>query len=95
MPVPVAIGLAVAAIGSSVYNTQKQATASKKAADNVSAMNAKAIADAKAAESNAAEQAANAINEKRRSRARSQSIFTSPLGLTTQAATTRKMLLGE
>ena len=57
--------------------------------------NAQAIADAKAAESTAAAQAQAAIDKKLRSKARSQSVYTSPLGLTTEASTTRKTLTGQ
>jgi hypothetical protein len=67
----------------------------KKDLEGIQAGNAKAIADAKAAQDLAASQAAERITQKKRSIARSQSVYTSPLGLSTEASTSRKTLLGQ
>ena len=86
-------GLATA--GATVYSAQSQANATKKAANAASAQNAAAIQNAKDAQSAASTQAQNAITSKARAVGASQSIYTSPLGLTTQASTVKKTLLGQ
>lgn len=56
---------------------------------------AKAIAAAKEVESLASAQASETIAAKKRAIARSRSVYTSPLGLSTEATTSRKFLLGQ
>ena len=91
----VAIAGTAASVGTSMYSSNKATKASNNAARDASAANAKAIADAKAAKDTAASQAAGALTQRKRSIARSQSVFTSPLGVTDQASTIRKTLLGQ
>jgi Rod binding domain-containing protein len=57
--------------------------------------NAKAIADAKATQAAASSQAMAQIEARKRAMARSKTVYTSPLGLTTEASTARKQLLGQ
>lgn len=67
----------------------------REATDAVTAANAKAISDAKAATEASANQASAAISNKKRAMARSQSVYTSPLGASDKASTARKTLLGQ
>lgn len=88
---------AAAAIGSSVYSqvsSQAQATQAKKAAGAQVAEANAAKQRLQESEALAASQASEAIKRRQASMARSQSIYTSPLGVQDQAATARKTLLG-
>lgn len=87
------IGASAIATGASVYQGQKQATASKKAAEAANSANNEAIAKVQAAQKTSSEQAVNTI--KRRTASMSETIYTSPLGLTGQADVSRKTLLGQ
>jgi len=75
-------------------HTQSSATLSKNAANDARAAQTQAIADLNTAQATASSQAQAALTAKRAAAAGSSDIFTSPLGLTTQAATSRKALLG-
>jgi hypothetical protein len=66
----------------------------REAVDSVSAANAKAISDAKAAQELAGSQAMASVTNKKRAIARSRSVYTSPLGLGEQANVAKKTLLG-
>jgi hypothetical protein len=66
----------------------------KNAIENTNAANAKAISDAKMAQETAATQAQASVTDKKRAIARSRSVYTSPLGLSDQATTAKKTLLG-
>lgn len=83
------------AVGTSISGSTAQASAARRAAGAAAAQNAKAIADIQTAKDTAASQAQGALTDKQRAIARSRSIFTSPLGLATQAETSKKVLLGE
>ena len=85
-------GATVAATASSISSGQQQAKASKQAAADAQAQNAAAIQSVKDAQSSASTKASDSI--KRRVASASQSIYTSPLGLTGQAETSKKVLLG-
>ena len=94
----------LASAGSSVYNSLKQTTASKKAAQAATDQNNaaiaankaatdKTIADAKAAQENASTMAAN--RARARANASTQTIYTSPLGLEDESSAIRKTLTGQ
>ena len=95
----VAGGAAVAAvgagIGTSVYSSQAQANQAKKSAAHQADLTKQAQDKMAKAESTAASQAAESIRRRQASMTRSKSIYTSPLGIQTQAQTARKALLGE
>jgi regulator of protease activity HflC (stomatin/prohibitin superfamily) len=88
------VGSAVVVAGTSVYTGEKQANAIKKAQGAAEDRNNRALAEAKAAQETAAEQAQNQIENKRRLIAGSKTIFTSPMGLADQSTMTKKTLLG-
>lgn len=95
-------GSAAATIGSQQYSASKQTTQAKKQAAHlaseskrVEAENKAAIAKAEREKAGAAEQARQSVLMRNRARARSKTVYTSPLGATTQAATVRKTLLGQ
>ena len=95
------IAAAIAAIGAigfgveSIVQGQQQASQAKKAANQSAQQQAAALAQLKAGQEAAATQAQNALNAKRAAAASSTDIYTSPLGLTTQANTAKKMLTGQ
>lgn len=94
---PIAIVGAIigaAAVGTSIYEGQAQATQTKKAQGAAEAAQAKALGDLQTAQQTASTQAQNALQAKRAAATSSQDIFTSPLGLQTQATTAKKQLLG-
>ena len=70
------------------------AEASKQAAEAAASTQAQAIAKLQTAQNTASTQAQAALTAKRQAAAMSSDVFTSPLGLTTQAATAKKTLLG-
>lgn len=88
--------VATAATAASAINSASAANSAKKsakgAAEQAQRDNDAAIAKVKAAQATASNRASGAIA--RRKRNTSQSIFTSPLGLSTQAETAKKALLG-
>jgi hypothetical protein len=89
------IASAVVLGGVSIYTGNQQEKAVKNAANDAQARNDKAIAEAKAAQTVASDQAQAQIDQKRRAMiAGSQTVFTNPLGLDTQATLTKKTLLG-
>ena len=71
-------------------NAQKKTDAETKIRND----NAKAISDAKAAEESVVNQASASVTDKKRAIARSRSVYTSPLGMSDQATTAKKTLLG-
>ena len=71
------------------------ATKAEAKQNEVIAANAKAIADAKAAQEGAAAMAQSQIDARKRAMARSRTVFSSPLGLDTQATLAQKTLLGQ
>ena len=79
----------------SFIDSGKQAKAAKNAASNAAAQNAAAIQSIKDSQNAASTNAKNQIDARSRARSGAQSIFTSPLGITTQANTAKKTLLGE
>ncbi len=92
--VPFVVAAASAAgAGASIYQGQKQATASKKAAGAAEAQNKEAIAQVKASQESASTKAVETI--KRRTASLSQTVFTSPLGLPDTASLARKTLTGQ
>ena len=94
-------GLAVAGTGAAIGMSANQSARAATAAQNQSRDAAKAAAENNAAtlqafkdsKNTASTNAVNAV--RRRTIAASQSVFTSPLGITTEADTTRKTLLGQ
>lgn len=76
---------------------KKAASAAKNAQQDLEQKNNKAIQDVKDAQANASNQAAASIQAKQRARGGSQSVFTSPLGLSTadSASLAQKTLLGQ
>lgn len=84
-----------AAIGTTVANTQAQAKASKQAASQQQAQTNTSIADLNQAKDAASTVAQASLATKQRLRAGSQTIFTSPLGISGQATTAKKTLLGQ
>jgi len=73
----------------------KATKATKKATEAAAEENKRMIANAKAAEAKAGSQARESIVSRQRAVARNQTVYTSPLGLATEASTTRKTLLGQ
>lgn len=95
-------GLAIAGAGATAAGTissgvqaSKQAKSANSAANDALLKNAAAVQSVKDAQTNASTQAQSALDTRRRSMAGSQTIFTSPLGLTQQATTAKKTLLGQ
>lgn len=77
-----------------LYNqVTKPAKDANKAADEAKKANDAAIQNVKDAQAGASNQAQKAL--KARSSAGTQTVFTSPLGITQQANTSRKVLLGQ
>jgi len=83
----------VAKVGMDIAAGQQAKKAAKKASQDVSTQNAAAIQNLKDSQANASTQAQAAIDARRR--AASQTIFTSPLGVTQQASVAKKQLLGQ
>ena len=91
-----ATGLAGAAIGTSMSSKAKATTQAKNAANDANVANQAAIKTVKDAQVNASNDAAAKISQvQSRIRRSSQSIYTSPLGISAKADITRKKLLGE
>jgi hypothetical protein len=88
--------IGAAAVGATAFNVvsqQKQAKEAKKDAAAAAAQNAAAIKQVKDAQKTSGEQAQQIIA--RRRSAATQTIYTSPLGVSTEAATAKKVLLGQ
>lgn len=77
----------------SVFNYKKQSKENKAAAQQASQQQAAAVASLKQEQAQAGVNAAEAV--KRRSNAATQTIYTSPLGISEQATTAKKRLLGQ
>jgi len=89
------IASAVVLGGVSIYQGNMQERAVNNAAADAQARNDKAIAEAKEAQRVAADQAQAQIDTRRRNMVSgSQTVFTNPLGLDTEATLTKKTLLG-
>lgn len=88
------IGAAGISAGVSISQGNRQAGAAKNASQAVEQQNSKAIQDVKDAQASASTQAQSALDAKRRASNVTQSVYTSPLGITTQAETAKKTLLG-
>lgn len=92
--VATAIALAGAAsAGASIYSSNQQAKASKQASEAAAQQNSAAIQAVKDGQNNASTNAAATI--KKRVSSASQTVYTSPLGLSGEASTVRKTLLGQ
>ena len=87
------VGAAV--IGKTIYDTKAATTQVKKAAAHQQSVTASAQRAAQEADLKSKAQAEESRRAFAASKARSQTIFTSPLGLTGQATVARKKLLGE
>ena len=91
--IPFVIGAAAAAgTGMSISATHQQKKAAKSAAAGAEKANNEAIAQVKAAQNTASTQAVESI--RKRTSAMSQTVYTSPLGLSGQAEIAKKTLLG-
>ena len=91
--IPWIIGAAAVGFGAkSVMDSRNQAKAADKAAEQASKQNAAALQTVKDSQANASNNAQKVLAVRRRSG--SQTVFTSPLGITTEAATAKKVLLG-
>ena len=95
-------GATAATVGSQQYSASKASTAAKKQSDHLNSEAKRIEAENKAAAAKAAadiagaeKQASMSVAMRNRARARSQTVYTSPLGLTGQPSTTRKTLLGQ
>lgn len=77
----------------SIYSAVKTSKENKKAEAAVTAANDAEIKKVKDAQQQADDNAAAAIDK--RKRAMSQTVFTSPLGISDQASVSRKTLLGQ
>lgn len=89
------VGGAGAMVGSQMSANNKAVKSSNAAAAEAQQRNQAAIAEVKSAQSNASTQAQASITAKRKAMARSQTVFTNPLGIADQASTAKKTLLGE
>lgn len=102
IPVWIAAATTAASIGSQQYTASKARTQAKKQADalageqkRIEGENKAALAKAASDVAGAEKQAKASVAMRNRARARSKTVYTSPLGATTQAATVRKSLLGQ
>jgi len=89
---------AIAAVAEGAYsitNSVQQGNQAKKAGEAASNAQAQATLDLQNSQATASSQAQAALNAKRQAASASQDIFTSPLGITGQASTARKQLLGQ
>ena len=88
---------ATAAVGSAAVGITEgvsQANQAKKATEAAAQQQAAANAALTTAQDTASSQAQAALSAKRAAASSSQDVYTSPLGLSTQATTARKSLLG-
>lgn len=85
----------VAGAAVSIEQSISQGNQAKKAANDASNQQAAAIANLQTAQNTASTQAQNALTAKRQAAIGSSDVYTSPLGLQTQASTARKTLLGQ
>lgn len=92
-------GLAVAAGAGfavkSFMDSSKQAKQANQAAEDAARQNAAAIQGVKDSQSAASNNAQNQLIARARARSGSQTVFTNPLGISGQADTAKKKLLGE
>jgi hypothetical protein len=87
-------GAAVAGAATSIVSAVQSSDQTKKATENAANQQAAANAALVTAQDTASSQAQAALSQKRQAAGASQDVYTSPLGLTTQANTARKTLLG-
>ena len=85
----------IAGAGVAITEGIQQADQTKKASENAANQQAAATAALQTAQDTASTQAQGALTAKRAAAAGSQDVFTSPLGITTQANTARKTLTGQ
>jgi hypothetical protein len=88
------VSAATITAGVSINQGNQQQKAIKNAANDADQRNQKALADAKAAQDMASSQAQQQIRDRRLAIGGNRTIMTSPLGLTEQANTAKKTLLG-
>ncbi len=81
-------------IAKTISNSRNQVRSANEAAQRAQEQNALAVQNVKNAQANASTVAANTTADRNRARS-SRSIYTSPLGIRTQAVTAKKILLGE
>jgi hypothetical protein len=79
----------------SITQSIQSADQSKKATEAAAGQQAAATAELQQSQQTASTQAQNALTAKRAAAASSTDIFTSPLGLATQATTAKKTLTGQ
>ena len=95
---PIALAaLAISAVASTavgITDSIQQGDQAKKASEAAANQQAAANAALTTAQDTASSQAQAALTAKRQAAGASQDVFTSPLGITTQANTARKTLLG-
>ena len=101
------LAVATVAAGTAAYSAQNTATKAAKTASDIQQGSAKAASDMlvareakaneelKQAAATSEAQAKGTITAKKRAMARSETIYTSPLGIGGQADVARKMLLGQ
>jgi len=90
------VAAGTAMVGSAIANpimARKAGKAAGKAADDVRDRSDREAVALKNAQASASSQASQAV--RKRAASRTQTVFTSPLGLSGQAATAKKRLLGE
>ena len=90
-----ASALAAGAYGMSRSNESKANKSYKAATHEADVRNQAAIAEVSQSQSAASSQAQASIRAKKSAMARSQTVFTNPLGIADQATTAKKSLLGE
>lgn len=96
IPALLATGTAAAAVAMPVVQAKEQTKSLKSAMNQATEQNQAAIQEVKDAQANASNQATAAIEtRRRRAQSGSQTIFTSPLGISGSAAVARKTLLGQ
>lgn len=92
VPALTAVG-AIAGAASTIYSGIQQQKQAKKAASDASAQNTAAIQNVKDAQANASNQAQAIL--KKRAISATQTVYSSPLGISGQASTSKKMLTGQ
>jgi hypothetical protein len=89
------VGGGAAMVGSAMSANNKAVKSANSAQEEAQQRNAAAIQEVSQAQSNASSQAQASIRAKKSAMARSQTVFTNPLGIADQANTAKKQLLGE
>ena len=94
------VGVATSAMAAGVYgmsraSQHKASVAGKQARHDADVANRQAIAESAALKAKSASQAKESLLDRQRAMARNKSVFTTSLGITAQANTAKKLLLGE